>query len=61
MNISMSGIDYSIAEIDTRQIFSFSESRRQELYDRIAELDGVFGCVIISTCNRTEIYLSCAD
>ncbi len=61
MNIAMSGIDYSLAQIDTRQKFSFTKARQAELYDILCAQDGIEGCVLLATCNRTEIYLSCAD
>lgn len=60
MFILMSGLDYSLAPIELRERLSFSRSQAGELSARIrAAAPGVEGCVLLSTCNRTELYLSC--
>jgi len=58
MAIQMVGIDYSTASLDIREQFSIQEKaafmgmvKLKETYD----LDGV---LILSTCNRTELYIS---
>lgn len=61
MNICMAGIDHSLAGIDIREKFSFTKSRCQELYDSLRQQRGVLGAVLLCTCNRTEVYLSCAE
>lgn len=61
MNIRMAGIDYSLAGIDIREKFSFTKACQAELYHRLGSDEKIYGSVIVSTCNRTEIYLSCAD
>jgi glutamyl-tRNA reductase len=55
----MAGIDYNLASIDIREKFSFTKSNLEQIYDKISEVDNVLGSVVISTCNRTEIYISC--
>jgi glutamyl-tRNA reductase len=55
----MAGIDYNLATIDIREKFSFTQSNLENIYCKISETDHILGSVIISTCNRTEIYLSC--
>jgi glutamyl-tRNA reductase len=57
----MAGIDYSIAHLDLRQIFSFGAQRQKEIYAFLKAQPEIFGCVLIATCNRTELYLSCAE
>lgn len=57
----MTGIDYTLANIDARQRFSFTPSQLEALYADLSAERGVEGCVVISTCNRTELYLSRAD
>ena len=60
MNLSMSGLDYGLASIALRERLSFTRSQAGELSGEIRRsVPGVQGRVIISTCNRTEIYLSC--
>ncbi len=61
MKIIMAGIDYSLAGIDIREKFSLTESRQRSLYEKLKEKKEISGSVIITTCNRTEIYLSCGD
>lgn len=59
MNVIMAGIDYSMAGIDIRERFSFTKTTLDAAYKNILECDDINGVVILSTCNRTEIYLSC--
>lgn len=61
MNIAMSSVDYNTADLENREKLSFTKSCMERIYDRIGEKNGVLGAVIISTCNRTEIYLSLED
>lgn len=58
MNLVMSGLDYSLAPIQLREQLSFTKGQVEELSAAIALVDGVKGCVLLSTCNRTELYLS---
>lgn len=61
MSIQMMGIDHSIAGIDIRTAFSTTKKNMEELLTRIKEIPGVEGCVIISTCNRMELWVSTQD
>lgn len=58
MNIIMSYIDYHIATIEQREVFSFTKEQTDEIYKKIHDSEHVKGVVMISTCNRTEVYLS---
>ena len=61
MQIIMSGLDYSLAPIELREQLSFTKAQVGALVKRIRrDVEGVLGCVLVSTCNRTELYLSCA-
>ena len=60
MRVIMSGLDYQKAPIGLREQLSFTKTQVGDLTERIAGTEGVLGCVLISTCNRTELYLSCA-
>ena len=60
MKIKMAGIDYSTAKLSQREIFAFSKNQAQSSMQSVKESYGVNGCVIISTCNRTEIWI-CED
>lgn len=56
MHIAMIGVDFNSANIEVRERFSFTASRKRwalaEICPRYAE-----SAVILATCNRTEIYL----
>ena len=56
--ISMIGIDHSRAPVDIRALFSFTKKNAGEAMERVKEQEGVLGCVILSTCNRMELWIS---
>ena len=58
MAVMLSGLEHSLAPIALREALSFTNARTADLDRAIAALPGVEGCVILSTCNRTELYLS---
>ncbi|MCD7744888.1 MAG: glutamyl-tRNA reductase [Lachnospiraceae bacterium] len=61
MGILMAGIDHSIAPIDIRTVFSFTKRSTEEAYAWLKQVKGIEGCVLISTCNRMELYLSTGE
>lgn len=61
MRIQMLGIDHSVASLEEREKFSFTKTRLREAVQEIAQLPGVSGCVMLSTCNRMEVYLSAGE
>ena len=61
MNIFMAGTDYSLAGIDERQHFSFTKTQQQQVLQALAAHPDVTGAVLLATCNRTEVYLSCRE
>lgn len=58
MNIRMTGIDHSRASLEAREKFSFTKSRKAEILQWIKKTYNPDGCVLIHTCNRTELWLS---
>lgn len=58
MAIQMIGIDHTRAGIDIRTIFSFTKTRCAEALQYIKKTQGIKGCVLISTCNRMELWVS---
>lgn len=58
MNIQMSGIDHSLADVSKRECFALTSARQREIFQKAKENGDILGIVILSTCNRTEIYLS---
>ena len=61
MNLIMAGLDWHRAPIDLREALSFTRSQVVELDRRLWKDPRVEGCALLSTCNRTELYLSCTD
>ncbi len=58
MNLSMSGLDWLRASVSLREQLAFSRQQIPALLNRLRQQPGVEGCVLLSTCNRTELYLS---
>lgn len=58
MSISMLGIDYQKASVDIRADFSFTKKNAVTAMERLRQIPGVLGCIILSTCNRMEIWVS---
>lgn len=61
MKIKMIGIDFNIASLKKREVFAFSKSQSATAMQFIVKHFNVNGCVIVSTCNRTEIWISEED
>jgi glutamyl-tRNA reductase len=58
MNIVMAGIDHQNAGLGEREPFAFTPNALRHSLERTAKAWPQAGCVIISTCNRTEIWIS---
>ena len=58
MSISMIGIDHSMAPVDIRALFAFTKKNAGEAMEKIKEQPGIYGCIILSTCNRLEVWAS---
>lgn len=57
----MIGIDHSKASVDIRAKFSFTKKRAIEAMKKLKEEHGILGCIILSTCNRMEVWVSTQD
>ncbi|HEX9058698.1 MAG TPA: glutamyl-tRNA reductase [Clostridia bacterium] len=57
MNILVIGVNYKLTPLETREKFSFQKSEIVSSLLRLKELGGVDECVLLSTCNRTEVYI----
>ncbi|GHU50917.1 glutamyl-tRNA reductase [Spirochaetia bacterium] len=58
MNIYMAGIDQKRAELKEREPFAFTANSLLQALEYVGNTYPQLSCVIISTCNRTEIWLS---
>lgn len=54
----MIGIDYNKANVDIRAMFSFTKKNATAAMERLNKIPGIQGCVILSTCNRMELWAS---
>ncbi len=61
MKIKMLGIDYKCSKITVREKFAITKEQLQPILKGFCSESGVHACVIISTCNRTEVYVSMQD
>jgi len=55
------GISHQTAPIAIRERLAFAAESLPEALTALAAVPGVRGCVIVSTCNRTELYLSASQ
>nr|WP_294677938.1 glutamyl-tRNA reductase [uncultured Blautia sp.] len=58
MSIFMLGIDHNMAPVDIRALFAFTKKNTGEAVVALKKKNGICGCVILSTCNRLEIWAS---
>lgn len=61
MNILMTGIDHSMAGVKVREQFSFTTAQAGRAMQQIKSVPGIKGCVLLSTCNRMELWVSFED
>lgn len=61
MSISMIGIDHTMAPVDIRALFAFTKKNAAEAMEKLKEQEGINGCIILSTCNRLELWASTDD
>lgn len=52
------GVDYKNTPIELREELSLDDGTVVNIVKEVCNTDCVNGCVILSTCNRTEIYIS---
>lgn len=55
MQFGFFGINYKRAQLDVRDKTAFTDMRKAEFFQR-AEEGGIEQCMILSTCNRSEVY-----
>lgn len=56
MFVVVVGVNHKTAPVEVRERLSFSEHSLRESFTLLRSYPGIDGCVILSTCNRTEIY-----
>ena len=58
MSVSMIGVDHTAASVDVRAKFAFTKKEAGEAMEKIHNIEGIDGCIILSTCNRMELWVS---
>lgn len=61
MNIVAAIIDYQTASVSEREIFACGTPEKEAIYCMVKETPDILGAVLLSTCNRTELYFSLSD
>ena len=56
VDLSVVGANHETAPIAARERLVVEGDNLSALYDALAQCPGVAGTVVLSTCNRTEIY-----
>ncbi|RKD23868.1 glutamyl-tRNA reductase [Ammoniphilus oxalaticus] len=56
MHILVIGLNYKTAPVEIRERFAFKEEQKQQAIQMLRSTRSVQECVIVGTCNRTEIY-----
>ena len=56
MHILVIGLNYKTAPVEIRERFAFKEEEKQQAVQNLRSAKSVQECVIVGTCNRTEIY-----
>ena len=60
MNIQMTGIDQTTAPVEIREKFPFTTKVQAALIEQAPALPGCLGLILLSTCNRTELWVHCS-
>ncbi|MFQ6044240.1 MAG: glutamyl-tRNA reductase [Candidatus Poribacteria bacterium] len=61
MYISVVGVSHKRTPLEVRERLAFDNSYLPKLFEKLKVTGEVAGCVILSTCNRTEIYAASKD
>lgn len=61
MNIVVVGLSHKTATVEIREKVAFSPNQMQKPLTELVGLDGIIEGVIVSTCNRVEIYATTRD
>lgn len=56
MQLVVLGLNHKTAPVEVRECFSFSEEQIKAVFHKIHACGYIDECVILSTCNRTEMY-----
>ncbi len=57
MTLSTIGLSHKTASVEVRERLAFGESEIPSALDRLRQIPGAEECLLLSTCNRTEVYV----
>jgi len=57
MTLSTIGLSHKTASVEVRERLAFGEAEIPSVVVRLREIDAIDECVLLSTCNRTELYV----
>ena len=58
MELIMASLEHNLAPIALREKLSFTRAQNGQIVRKICSIAPISGCVLLSTCNRTELYLT---
>ena len=61
MNIVVVGLSHKTANVEVREKLAFSPTQMEKPLQALLALDGITEGIIVSTCNRVEIYITTRD
>ncbi len=61
MKLLVTGLNHKTAPVEVRERLAFDGPKLESGIEALLRLDGVSGGVILSTCNRVEVYLTVQD
>ena len=61
MNIVVVGLSHKTAAVEIREKIAFSPTQMEKPLDMLVALDGITEGIIVSTCNRVEVYVTTRD
>lgn len=57
MGIQIIGISHKNAPLEVREMFAFTQEQQNDMMLKMTNCPDVDECVVLSTCNRTEMYV----
>lgn len=61
MSIYMVGVDFEHAKVDVRSVFAYTKNSQKDFLQRLIKEECIEGALILSTCNRTEVWVSAKE
>lgn len=61
MQIIMVGTDHGMAPVEIRERFSFTTTEKQAFMESLSSDAKYDGCILLNTCNRMELWVSCPE